>query len=59
MCEMSATQVRAAEILLKKVVPDLSSVEHSGEVAHRDVSEMDEATLVKRLDQLTKGLRLQ
>jgi hypothetical protein len=28
--EMSATQVRAAEILLKKTLPDLASVEHSG-----------------------------
>lgn len=28
--EMTATQVRAAEILLKKTVPDLSSVEMSG-----------------------------
>lgn len=29
-CEMSTTQVRAAEILLKKVLPDLSSTELSG-----------------------------
>lgn len=28
--EMSATQVRAAEVLLKKSLPDLSTVEHSG-----------------------------
>jgi hypothetical protein len=28
---MVATQVRAAEILLKKALPDLSSIEHSGE----------------------------
>jgi len=28
--ELTATQVRAAEILLKKSVPDLMSVEHSG-----------------------------
>lgn len=30
-CEMSQTQVRAAEILLKKSLPDLSSVEMTGE----------------------------
>ena len=30
--ELSATQVRAAEILLKKSIPDLSSIEHSGEI---------------------------
>lgn len=33
--KMSATQVRAAEILLRKAVPDLASVEHSGELGHR------------------------
>jgi hypothetical protein len=31
-CEMSPTQVRAAEILLRKVLPDLSAVDHSGSV---------------------------
>jgi hypothetical protein len=30
--EMSATQLRAAEILIKKVLPDLSSVTHSGDI---------------------------
>lgn len=29
--EMSPTQVRAAEILLKKSMPDLASVEHSSD----------------------------
>jgi len=28
--EMTPTQVRAAEILLKKSLPDLQSIEHSG-----------------------------
>lgn len=32
--ELSQTQVRAIEILLRKCVPDLSSVEHSGEVTN-------------------------
>lgn len=32
---LTATQIRAAEILLRKTVPDLSAVEHSGEVAQR------------------------
>lgn len=31
-CELSATQVRAAEVLLRKVLPDLAAVEHTGEV---------------------------
>jgi hypothetical protein len=35
--ELSATQVRAAEILLSKTLPSLSSVEHSGEVARPTV----------------------
>ena len=30
--EMSATQVQAAQILLRKVMPDLAAIEHSGEV---------------------------
>ncbi len=41
--EMSPTQVRATEILLKKRVPDLSSVEHSGEVATRSSELSDDA----------------
>lgn len=32
--EMTQTQVKAAEILLRKVVPDIKSVEHSGTVNH-------------------------
>lgn len=33
--EMTASQVTAALGLLRKVVPDLSATEHSGEVGHR------------------------
>lgn len=33
-CEMSATQLKAAEILLRKVVPDVKQVEHTGTVNH-------------------------
>ena len=29
--EMTATQIKAADILLKKVAPDLKAVEHTGE----------------------------
>ncbi len=32
--EMSATQVRAAEILLRKIRPDLKAVDHTGETKH-------------------------
>jgi hypothetical protein len=31
---MSATELKAAEILLRKAVPDLKGVEHSGTVNH-------------------------
>lgn len=30
-CEMTATQIQAARILLGKCLPDLQSVQHSGE----------------------------
>lgn len=32
--ELSATQIKAIEILLRKSVPDLSSIEHTGEVTN-------------------------
>ena len=37
---MEATQVRAAEVLLRKVLPDLASVELSGEVKRSCVVRM-------------------
>lgn len=40
--EMTPTQVRAAEILLRKVLPDQASVEHSGEVQHSYIARMPE-----------------
>jgi hypothetical protein len=36
--EMTATQIRAAEILLRKCIPDLSSVELSGSVEHHVIN---------------------
>lgn len=38
--ELSATQVRSAEILLRKTIPDLASVEHSGQIDTRRASEV-------------------
>ncbi len=32
--EMTPTQIKAAEILLRKVVPDMKAVEHTGTVNH-------------------------
>jgi hypothetical protein len=43
--EMTATQVRAAEILLRKALPDLSATEHSGTVSHRRVEDLSDAEL--------------
>ena len=44
--DLTPTQIRAAEILLKKKLPDLSSVEHSGAIEHRHVEEMTDAELL-------------
>lgn len=43
--EMSATQVTAGVALLRKVLPDLSAVEHSGEIEMRRASEMSDDEL--------------
>lgn len=42
LCEMSSTQIKAAEILLRKVVPDLKAVEHSGTITTRYETLTDE-----------------
>lgn len=44
--KMEPHQVTAALGLLKKTIPDLSAVEHSGEVNMRDVRELSDAELV-------------
>lgn len=44
--EMTSTQIKAAEILLRKCIPDLAAIQHSGEVSHRNVRELS-------LDELT------
>ena len=40
--ELSQTQVRAAEILLRKALPDLAAIEHSGDVETSYVVRMPE-----------------
>lgn len=40
---MTASQIRSAEIVLSKIVPNLSSVDHSGEVNHNHVARVPEA----------------
>jgi len=44
--EMAATQLRAAEILLKKCLPDLQSVEHTGEMSFKDAGQLSREELV-------------
>jgi hypothetical protein len=46
--EMSPTQLKAAEILLKKALPDLSAVEHSGSIEQP----MTRDAIIERLTQL-------
>jgi hypothetical protein len=50
--EMSPTQIKATEILLKKRLPDLSAVEHTGTTTHKHVSEFSEAELAAELEAL-------
>ena len=49
--ELSATQVRAAEVLLRKVIPDLSSTEYTGVIEHKHVTEYSDAELLGFLAQ--------
>lgn len=37
--KLSMAEIKAIEILLRKTVPDLTAVEHSGEVIQRDVTD--------------------
>ena len=48
---LSQTQLKAAEILLRKVIPDLKSVEHSGEVKRPESRE----ALIERLTAIHAG----
>ncbi len=47
--ELSPTQVRCAEILLRKVAPDLQAITHDGEVTHNYVSRVPNAS--KNMDE--------
>jgi len=44
--ELTMTQLRAAEILLRKALPDLSSIDYTGEIRHRHVTELSDAELI-------------
>jgi hypothetical protein len=49
---MTQSQVTAAIGLLKKTLPDLSAVEHSGEISTNNASELTEAELINRITEL-------
>lgn len=53
--EMSATQVTAGLGLLKKVLPDMSAVEHSGELSNKNTREMTDAELATVLAGSDRG----
>lgn len=46
--EMSATQVSAALGLLRKTVPDLSAVEHTGKDGEPLIQQMDDMEIARR-----------
>lgn len=48
---LSGTQLKAAEILLRKVIPDLKSIEHSGEVKRPESRD----ALIERLTAIHAG----
>jgi hypothetical protein len=52
--KMSATQIRAAEILLRKTIPDLSAVEHSMNAEPSNVREYSTAELFGILRELDR-----
>lgn len=39
LADMTATQIKAAEILLRKKLPDLSATEITGEIKQRDITD--------------------
>ncbi len=49
--DLTQTQLRAAEILLKKTVPDLSAVEYTNTAAARPAEDMSDAELIAILQQ--------
>lgn len=49
--DMTTTQIKAAEIILRKAMPDLKAVEHSGEISH--AHQMSDAELDRRIAELS------
>lgn len=55
LCEMTATQIQAAKILLAKVVPDLKAVELSGTLTTRYETMSDEELNARIAQALAKS----
>lgn len=51
--ELTSTQVTAALGLIKKTLPDLTAVEHSGEIGTGDTISLTESEILARLETLT------
>lgn len=54
--DMSSTQVTAALGLLKKALPDLKAMEHSGEIGYRPADELSNDELERRIADLSEGI---
>lgn len=54
--ELTATQIRAAEVALKKLKPDLKQVEHTGEYTVKHEREMTVRELDEHIERLTARL---
>lgn len=54
--DMSQTQLKAAEIVLKKTMPDLKAIEHSGEIkAEITAASSAKEWLNSRIDEITNA----
>ena len=47
--DLTSSQVTAALGLMRKTLPDLTAVEHSGEITHNNPSELSDAELDRRI----------
>jgi DNA-binding ferritin-like protein (Dps family) len=50
--EVTMMQLKAAEIILRKTIPDLKQIEHTGSIDHRTVRELPDADLYTLIDKL-------
>jgi hypothetical protein len=53
--ELSASQVSVGLALLKKRLPDLKQMEHTGSVDHRHTEELSDDEIATRIARLTQG----